>query len=129
MFNIYAQNLRVFVKILFQLLVAAMNFIKSKGNEQDVIEEIRELLSLLQNELGNKKFFGGESIGLVDIAANTVALWLDVIQEGVGKEIFTKDTYPKLFNWIEEYTNCSIVKETLPQKADLLAYFFRPGHA
>ncbi|KAK1354647.1 hypothetical protein POM88_047903 [Heracleum sosnowskyi] len=88
-----------------KLLVAVLKFIKSKSREQDVIEEIHELLSLLQNELGDKKFFGGESIGLVDIAANIVALWLDVIQEGIGKDIFTRETYPNFFQWIEEYMN------------------------
>ncbi|KAL8094231.1 putative glutathione S-transferase [Apium graveolens] len=112
-----------------KLLVAAMKVFRSKGKEQDAIEETVELLSILENELGDKKFFGGESIGLVDIVADIVALWLDVIQEGLGKELFTKVTHPKLYNWREEFMNCSIIKETLPPKADLLAYFFKPAHA
>lgn len=127
MFNIIdAQNLRV--SIIFQLLVAAMKFFRSKGEDQDAIEEIGELLSKLQNELGDKKFFGGESIGLVDIMANVVALWLGVVEEGIGKELFTKETHPKLYNWSVEYMKCSIIKETLPSRADLLAHIF-PAHA
>lgn len=120
--------LRFFFKF-FQLIPAAMKFIKSKGKEQEVIDEICELLSKLENELGDKKFFAGESIGLVDIAANIVALWLDVIQEAVGTKIFTKEAYPKLFKWIDEYMNCSVIKETLPLKADLLVHFAQSGHA
>ncbi|KAK1354649.1 Glutathione transferase [Heracleum sosnowskyi] len=112
-----------------KLFVAVIKFFKSKGKEQDAIEEIGELLSILENELGDKKFFAGESIGLVDIAANIVALWLGVIEEGFGKELFTKETHPKLYKWSEEYLDCSIIKETLPPKADLLAHFFKAAHA
>ncbi|KAL8094232.1 putative glutathione S-transferase [Apium graveolens] len=104
-----------------KLLPAAIKFVKSR--EQDVIEEIVELLSLLEKELKGKKFFGGESIGLVDIACCIVALWLDVIQEAVGVEMFTKEKHPKLYKWSEEYMNCSIIKETLPPRADLLAFW------
>lgn len=109
---------------MFQILDALTKVYKSKGEEQDAIEETVELLSILENELKDKKFFGGESIGLLDIVANLIALWLDVVQEGVGKEIFTKKTHPKLYKWSEEYMNCSIIKETLPPRADLLPHYF-----
>lgn len=101
----------------------AIKFVKSKGAEQDVVKENVELLSILENELKDKKFFGGDSIGLVDIAASTIALWLDVIQEAVGVEIITKERHPKLFKWSKDYMNCSIIKETLPPRADLLAFW------
>ncbi|KAK1354653.1 Glutathione transferase [Heracleum sosnowskyi] len=112
-----------------KILDALTRIYISKGEEQDAIVEIGELLSTLENELEDKKFFGGESIGLVDIAANLIALWLDVVQEGVGKEIFTKQTHPKLFKWSEEYMNCSIIKETLPARADLLPHYFPSAYA
>lgn len=107
--------------LFLQLLPAAIKFVKSR--EQDVIQEIVDLLSLLEKELKDKKFFGGESIGLVDIAGCIIALWLDVIQEVAGVEIFTKEKHPKLFKWSEEYMSCSIIKETLPPRADLLAFW------
>ncbi|KAK1354645.1 Glutathione transferase [Heracleum sosnowskyi] len=105
-----------------KLLPAAVKFVGSKGGEQDV-EEIVELLSKLENELKDKKFFGGESIGLVDIVGSIIALWIDVIQEAVGVEIFTKEKHPKLFKWSEDFMDCSIIKETLPPRADLLAFW------
>ncbi|KAK1390668.1 Glutathione transferase [Heracleum sosnowskyi] len=112
-----------------KILDALTKIYISKGEEQDAVVEIGELLSTLENELKDKKFFGGESIGLVDIAANLIALWLDVVQKGVGKEIFTKQTHPKLFKWSEEYMNCSIIKETLPARADLLPHYFPSAYA
>lgn len=107
-----------------QLLPAAIKFVGTKGGEQDVIvEEIVGLLSTLEKELKDKKFFGGESIGLIDIAGSLIALWLDVIQEAVGVEIFTKEKHPKLYKWSKEFLDCSIIKETLPPRADLLAFW------
>ncbi|KAL1825590.1 hypothetical protein DCAR_0313765 [Daucus carota subsp. sativus] len=112
-----------------KVLDALTKIYRSKGEDQDATEELGELLSILENELKDQKFFGGESIGLVDIVADLIALWLDVIQEGLGIEIFTQQTHPKLFKWSEEYMNCSIIKETLPPRADLLAHYFRSAYA
>lgn len=102
---------------------AVWKFVKSQGKDQDAIVEIGDVLNILEIELEEKKFFGGESIGLVDIVANIVALWLDVIQEVIGTEIFKREGYPKLSQWIEEYMNCSIIKDTLPSRAHLLAFW------
>ena len=56
----------------------------SKGEEQKgVIEEIQEQLKTLESELKETKFFGGESLGFVDIAAN-ILVWLLVAQEALG---------------------------------------------
>ena len=115
--------------MFYQVLDALTKIYRSKGEDQDATEELGELLSILENELKDQKFFGGESIGLVDIVADLIALWLDVIQEGLGIEIFTQQTHPKLFKWSEEYMNCSIIKETLPPRADLLAHYFRSAYA
>lgn len=115
---------RVWTKLIDdKLLDAVWKFVKSHGKDQDAIAEIGEVLNILENEIKAKKFFGGESIGLVDIVANIVALWLDVIQEVIGTEIFKKEMYPELSNWIEEYMNCSSVKDTLPSRAHLLAFW------
>ena len=38
-------------------------------------EESREALKILENEL-KEKFFNGDSVGLVDIAALFIAFWL-----------------------------------------------------
>lgn len=52
---------------------------KSQGKDQDAIVKIGDVLNILENELKDNKFLGGEGIGMVDIVAKIVALWLDVI--------------------------------------------------
>ncbi|KAA8516356.1 hypothetical protein F0562_016649 [Nyssa sinensis] len=98
----------------------------SKEDEQEkAMEEASELLKILENELKGKKFFGGDKIGLVDIVANFVGFWVGVIQEAKGKEelLLTHKKFPILCKWIDEYVNCSVIKENLPAKDKLVAYF------
>ncbi|KAK6943583.1 Glutathione S-transferase, C-terminal [Dillenia turbinata] len=99
----------------------------SRGeDEKKAKEEAWELLEKLENELKGKKFFGGERIGLVDIAANFKGYWLGVTQEALGVELVTEEKFPSLCKWMDDFMNCSEVKEFLPPK-DRLLDFLRPG--
>ncbi|CAL5192202.1 unnamed protein product [Lathyrus oleraceus] len=89
------------------------------------VEEIEEALHLFENELKGK-FFGGDEIGIVDITAVLIAYWLPIIQEAFGAKLFTSDKFPKLYNWSQDFNNHPIVKETLPPRETLMAYY--KGH-
>ncbi|KAM1353086.1 hypothetical protein TB2_032309 [Malus domestica] len=87
---------------------------------ENAVEEACELLKILENELKDKKFFAGETVGLVDIVANFIGYWLRAIQEVVGVELLTKEKLPKLYNWSDEF--CSVFQESLPPKDKLVAH-------
>ncbi|XP_061376376.1 probable glutathione S-transferase [Gastrolobium bilobum] len=93
-----------------------------KGREK-AVEEALEALKILQDELQNKKFFGGETIGLVDIAANFIGYWVDILQEIAGLELFTIEKFPKLYKWSQEFVNHPVIKEGLPPRDELFAFF------
>ncbi|CAN1770143.1 Glutathione S-transferase U8 [Linum perenne] len=86
-------------------------------------EEALQQLKTLEDELKNKRFFGGEGIGIVDIAGNFFGYWIEVIQEVTGLELVTKEKFPVLCNWIDEFVGNSVVKEILPPKDKLFAAF------
>lgn len=89
------------------------------------MEEACEQLKTLENELKDKKFFGGESIGIVDIAANFIAYWTAAIEEASGskEKFFTEEKFPKLHQWSKEFVNCHSVKEKLPARDKMIAFF------
>ncbi|TQE05553.1 hypothetical protein C1H46_008800 [Malus baccata] len=95
------------------------------GSEEPekAVEEACELLKILENELKDKKFFGGETVGLVDIVANFIAYWLGAIQEAVGVELLTKEKLPDLYDWSDEF--CSVFHESLPPRDKLVTFFRR----
>uniref|UniRef100_A0A251UJ96 Probable glutathione S-transferase n=2 Tax=Helianthus annuus TaxID=4232 RepID=A0A251UJ96_HELAN len=96
----------------------------SHGDEQDVAEA-NEQLQFLENELSVKgnKFFGGDNIGLVDICASYIAFWAGAAEEALGIELVTKDKFPKLKEWCDNCINCQVVKDGLPPRERLVAYY------
>ncbi|CAK9149429.1 unnamed protein product [Ilex paraguariensis] len=95
-----------------------------EGEEQEKAkEEASEVLKILDNELKDKKFFGGDSIGLADLAANFIGYWFIILQEVTGVEVLTKEKFPKLWEWTNEVVNCSIIKENVPPKHELATHF------
>ncbi|XP_019186996.1 PREDICTED: probable glutathione S-transferase [Ipomoea nil] len=117
-----------------KVVPATMKVRSTKGEEQEKgKEEVRELLKVLDNEFKNKKFLGGETIGLADIAGNFVALWVGVLEEVLELELGVKEeNFPHLYRWKQDFLNCDIVKETLPSRDKLVAYFskrFKPAPA
>ena len=87
------------------------------------MEEACECLKTLESALNGKKFFGGDTVGLVDIAANFIGFWLRLIQEATGQELLSAEKFPDLFKWTDEFVSCSVVKESLPPRDKLLAFF------
>ncbi|XP_021763277.1 glutathione S-transferase U8-like [Chenopodium quinoa] len=89
--------------------------------QEKTLKEAKENLEILEKEIKGKKFFGGENIGFVDIVANYIGCGLVTIQENFGKNILTKESYPYLTKWMEEYVKCNIIKENSPSKDSLFA--------
>ena len=95
---------------------------KWKENNEESIEEMELAFQFLENEL-NDKFFGGEGIGIVDITAVFIAYWFPIIQEIIGLNLLTIEKFPKLYTWSQDFTNHQAVKEKLPDRETLFAYF------
>ncbi|XP_045798080.1 probable glutathione S-transferase [Trifolium pratense] len=93
-------------------------FIPDEKEREKAIEELYEALQFLENELKDK-FFGGDKIGFVDIAA----LFIPLFQEVAEKQLFTSDKFPKLHKWSQDFYNHPVVKETMPSKEQQFAYF------
>ncbi|CAL0304463.1 unnamed protein product [Lupinus luteus] len=116
---------RFWTKFIDDKIFAAIRkalFTKDEKEREEGIEESLEALQFLENELKDK-FFGGDEINFVDIAAAIIAFWVPIFEEVVGIELVTSVKFPKLYNWSQELINHPIVKESLPSRDPLLAYF------
>ncbi|KAK1408509.1 hypothetical protein QVD17_40343 [Tagetes erecta] len=103
---------------------ALFKAIGSHGSEE-AVAEAHEQLQFLENELNVKggKFFGGDNVNLVDISASFIAFWLGAAEEALGIKVLAKDKFPKLTEWCGNYINCQPVKESLPAREILVAFF------
>ncbi|TKY65944.1 glutathione S-transferase [Spatholobus suberectus] len=100
-------------------------FTVDEKERENNVKETLEALQFLENELKNRKFFGGEEVGLVDIAAVIIAFWIPIIQEIAGLELLTSEKFPKLYKWSQEFVNHPVVKESLPPRDPVFAFLKR----
>ncbi|XP_071697202.1 probable glutathione S-transferase [Rutidosis leptorrhynchoides] len=105
-------------------LPALYKVLISNGEEQATAEAC-EQLQILENELilKGKKFFGGDDINLVDIAAAFIGYWLRLLEIVTKIKIVTEDKFPKLVEWADAFSECQVVKEILPPKEVALAVY------
>ena len=89
---------------------------------EKAVEEACEILKFLEEELKEKRFFGGESIGMVDIVACIIAFWFGGFEEAWGTKLLTREKFPKLTNWSHEFVSNSVIKECLPPREKLIAH-------
>ncbi|XP_004492380.3 probable glutathione S-transferase [Cicer arietinum] len=102
--------------------IKAFRIVDDEKEREKNVEESSEALQILENEL-KEKFFGGNEIGFVDIVAVFIAFWIPLIQDITGLQLFPAEKYPKLYKWSQEFLNHPIVKENVPPRDLLFAYF------
>lgn len=110
--------------VFVQCIPALLKTFGRDGNKK-TDKEACDQLQILENELKVKgtKFFGGDSINLVDIAADFIAYWVGIIQEVTGKTLVTKDKFPTITVWADHFINLEVINQVLPPREQLLAFF------
>ncbi|KAJ8750501.1 hypothetical protein K2173_015648 [Erythroxylum novogranatense] len=99
---------------------------KARGAKDDelpkIIEEGREQMKILENELKGKEFFGGETIGYLDIVAFPVAYWFQVQFQALGVELLPEEKFPVVCKWIGRLLDVDVVKSCVPPRDKHLAH-------
>jgi len=87
--------------------------------------ETKASLAVLDAELQGHgtRFFGGDDLGFVDLAACTLAHWLGVLEEVAGVRLVADGKYQALRRWAEQYTSHEVVRRSLPDRDQLVAFF------
>ncbi|XP_075648775.1 putative glutathione S-transferase [Castanea sativa] len=102
-----------------------LSFYVTCGEEQvKATKEVQELLRILEEHgLGEKKYFGGNKIGLVDIAFGWIACFLEFLEQAAGVKVLEDNSFPRLQAWIKNFNEIPVVKESLPDRNALSTYF------
>ncbi|CAK9163814.1 unnamed protein product [Ilex paraguariensis] len=86
-----------------------------------IIEKIVEGLVMLEEVFGKvKAFFGGDSIGYLDIALGCYLRWLRVLEITVKVKLLIEAKTPKLLGWVERFCANDDVNYVLPEPAKLI---------
>ncbi|KAJ9172423.1 hypothetical protein P3X46_015664 [Hevea brasiliensis] len=106
-----------------QILPTALKTIAAEGKEQEqIIEQVYQKLNFLENELNGKDFFGGGSIGYLDIVVFFIARAFQVNQEVTQVELISKEKLPAICKWIEKLLKIDVVNECIPPREKHIAF-------
>ncbi|XP_065864901.1 probable glutathione S-transferase [Euphorbia lathyris] len=121
---------RFWVKFIEVKGSSMWKILPSGGEEQEkAVKGTLEMLKTIEEEamglIGENKYFGGENIGIVDIAFGPLAHWLGMIEKTVGIEVFDPHKFPKLQVWIQNFKQDPVICENLPAEEDMFICFKR----
>lgn len=100
-------------------------FFQTVGEEREkASKEAKQQLKVIEEHgLGDRRFFGGDEIGMTDLVFGWIAGWLQHMEEAGGVKLIEADEFPRLKAWIENFKDVPVIKENLPDPEKLLAYF------
>ncbi|CAL9148827.1 glutathione S-transferase U17-like [Musa acuminata AAA Group] len=106
---------------MFGIAKAETEEAKAESAEQawaglKLLEEAFEKLSK------GKAFFGGDTIGYVDIALGSYLGWAKVIEQMTGLKLFDEEKTPLLAVWAERFCTHEAVKEVMPETEKLMEF-------
>lgn len=116
---------RFWIKYLEDKSPTFYSYFRAVGEEQEKIaREARDVLKIMEERgLGEKKFFGGNQIGLTDLNLGWIACWLELMQEAARVKLLEPDNLPRLYPWSKRFKDVPEIKDNLPDKNKMLAYF------
>nr|KYP75471.1 putative glutathione S-transferase [Cajanus cajan] len=86
-------------------------------------KKAQETIMVMEEQgLGEKKFFGGNNISMVDIAYGCLSHWLEGLEEIVGMKLIEENKFPRLHAWTQNFKQVPIIKENLPDYGKLLIH-------
>ncbi|KAK1390652.1 Glutathione transferase [Heracleum sosnowskyi] len=117
-------RIRSFVAFGDKLFVDSYTAMLSQGKEKEkLVKSIIEEFEKIEEEIKGRKFFGGESIGFLDIALGWISFWLPVWEEVGSMKIFDPVKYPGTALWVENFLRQPVINEKLPPKDKAVKYF------
>ncbi|KAG7646612.1 Glutathione S-transferase U24 [Arabidopsis thaliana] len=91
-----------------------------KGEEQEAAKELIEILKTLESELGDKKYFGDEAFGYVDIALIGFYSWFGVYEKFGNVSIESECS--KLVAWAKRCLERESVAKALPESEKVITF-------
>ncbi|WOG90879.1 hypothetical protein DCAR_0310125 [Daucus carota subsp. sativus] len=96
-------------------------------DKEEARVQTAENLKYVEELLKGKKFFGGETIGYLDLAFGWMAYLINVLEEVSGATLIKKEEFPLLSKWMENFYELPEFKESWPDRDRLITKFKNYG--
>ncbi|KAK7391582.1 hypothetical protein VNO78_19999 [Psophocarpus tetragonolobus] len=118
---------RFWIKYADDMTSAVGTLVLSRNGEEHVkaLEKICEYLRVVENHCfsDGKRFFGGDTINIVDIAFGSIFEFLVVIEDNLQVKALEEEKFPRLHSWYNNFKNVPVIKENLPDHDKMVTLF------
>ncbi|KAM5553446.1 glutathione transferase GST 23-like [Rosa sericea] len=99
-------------------------FIKVGEEQEKATKTCLEILKTIEEHgLCEKKFFGGDAIGLADLILGWVIHTLLPMEAITGIKLIEAETFPSLHLWLENFSEIPAINENLPDMDRVMEFF------
>ncbi|KAF9623866.1 hypothetical protein IFM89_005451 [Coptis chinensis] len=109
----------------FSSLLATLKA-KTEEEKKTAIEGVSTGIELLEEAFEKiskgKDFFGGDTVGYIDIALGANLPWVRVVEKLNGVELLDETKAPNLYAWSEKFCSHPAVKDLIPETDKLLEF-------
>ncbi|GFP83366.1 glutathione transferase gst 23 [Phtheirospermum japonicum] len=93
-------------------------------NQEKAVKMAIESLEKVEETLKGKKYFGGDTIGFLDLVMGFVSYWLPAWEEVASAKILDSSKFPAIAAWADNFINHPVIMgDYLPSKADIFTYY------
>lgn len=86
-------------------------------------KDLLDCFAVLQSELGDQTYFGGETFGFADVTLIPFYSWFYVVE--MRGKLSLEDLFPKLVDWGKRCCLRESVSQSLPDPKKLYEFFLR----
>ncbi|KAG8391385.1 hypothetical protein BUALT_Bualt01G0182200 [Buddleja alternifolia] len=96
----------------------------SQGKEQEeAVAPAVGNLKFLEELLKGKKFFGGKTIGYLDLAFGLLANLVNILEEIVDLKLVDAEIFPLLSAWMNNFSTDPVIKDCWPPRDKMVEKF------
>ncbi|CAL4915243.1 unnamed protein product [Urochloa decumbens] len=114
-----------------KLFPPLMGIVMAKTEDERAEKVTETLAAIAQMEAAFAKcsegnaFFGGDSIGYLDIALGSLLFWFEAVRRMYGAEIIDASKAPLLAAWAERFGETAEAKEVVPEADEAVQYAYK----
>ncbi|CAH2060147.1 unnamed protein product [Thlaspi arvense] len=121
---------RVFARLVDEQIinVGFISLAKTEKGRESLVEKTRELIKYLEKELAGNDYFGGKTVGFLDLVAGSVIPFcLERAWEGMGVEVITEEMFPEYNKWVKKLNEVEIVVACIPPREKHILHMNKMG--
>lgn len=93
------------------------------SEQEEAVTTAVENLKLVEDQLQGKKFFGGDTIGYLDIAFGWMANLISILEELADLTLLDAEIFPLLSAWVNNFSDDPTINESWPPRARMVEKF------